>query len=65
MQPLIKHLFCAVHAPYVFAKRVFAVFALTWSIFIKSLKVLMFSGVEKKMPENVYNSLSPLWLVWP
>ena len=47
------------------AKRVFTVFALTWSIFIKSLKVLVFSGVEKEMPEVVYNGLSRLWLVWP
>ena len=46
-------------------KRVFALFGLTWSIFIKSLKVLVFSGVEKKMPENVYSGLSHLWLVWP
>ena len=25
----------------------------------------MFSGVEKKMPDNVYNGLSHLWLDWP
>ena len=24
----------------------------------------MFSGVEKNMPEDVYNGVSPLWLVW-
>ena len=53
------------HAPYVLArtKRVFAVFGLTWSIFIESLKVLVFSGVEKKMPEVVYNGLSLLRLL--
>ena len=46
-------------------KHVFAVFGLTWSIFIESLKVLVFSGVEKEMPEVVYNGVSRLWLVWP
>ena len=60
-----KQLFCAVHAPSVLArtKHVFTVFGLTWSIFIKSLKVLVFSGVERKMPENVYNGLSHMCLV--
>ena len=55
------------HASYVLActKRVFALFGLTWSIFIESLKVLVFSGVEKKMPEVVYNGLSSLCLVCP
>ena len=35
---------------------------LTWLIFIESLKVLVFSGIEKKMPEDVYNGVSTLWL---
>ena len=39
----------------------FNVFVLTWSVFIESLKVLLFSGIEKKMPEDVYNGVSPLW----
>ena len=60
-------MFCAAHTPSVLArtKRVFALFGLTWSIFIESLKVLVFSGVEQKMPENVYNGLSHIWLVRP
>ena len=60
-------MFWTVHAPYVLprAKGDFIVFGLTWSIFIESLKVLVFSGIEKKMPENVYNGLSHLWLVLP
>ena len=55
------------HAPYVLlrTKRVFTVFALTWSIFIESFKVLVFSGIENQMPEDVYNGLSRVWLVWP
>ena len=54
-------LLTCLHAQNVF----FAVFGLAWSIFIESLKVLVFSGVEKKMPEDVSNCLSPLCLVWP
>ena len=63
----MNHLFCTVHAPYVLprTKRVFTVFALTWSIFIESLKVLVFSGVEQKMPEVVYNGFSLPWLLLP
>ena len=64
---LVKAFFWTVHASYVLprTKRVFTAFALTWSIFIESLKVLVFSGVEKKMPQVVYNGLSRLWLVCP
>ena len=31
----------------------------------QSLIVLVFYGVEKKIPEDVYNGLCPLWLVSP
>ena len=43
----------------------FTVFALTWSVFVESLKIKVFSGLEKKIlqPEHICYSL--LWLVLP